>query len=75
MRPPPPSPALSREGRSTARSHTHTHTFHPPPPTPFPAWQVFPWVKLIASMREPISRYLSMLGHNLDKNTYTCLRK
>ncbi|KAL4430048.1 hypothetical protein ABPG77_004418 [Micractinium sp. CCAP 211/92] len=37
--------------------------------------RVFPWVKLIASMREPISRYLSMLGHNLDKNTYTCLRK
>lgn len=38
-------------------------------------YKVLPWVRLIASMREPISRYLSMLGHNLDKNTYTCLNK
>ena len=37
--------------------------------------QVLPWVKLVASMREPISRFLSMLGHNMDKDHYTCLKK
>jgi hypothetical protein len=30
--------------------------------------QVFPWVKIIASLREPISRASSMLVHLVDKN-------
>lgn len=37
--------------------------------------QVFPWVKLIASMREPISRGISMLAHNLDKSSIGCLTR
>ncbi|KAL4430049.1 hypothetical protein ABPG77_004419 [Micractinium sp. CCAP 211/92] len=37
--------------------------------------EVFPWVKLIASMREPISRGISMLAHNLDKSSIGCLTR
>ncbi|PRW51019.1 hypothetical protein C2E21_5409 [Chlorella sorokiniana] len=37
--------------------------------------QAFPWLKLVASLREPISRFLSMLGHNVDKSNYNCLVK
>ncbi len=36
---------------------------------------MFPWVKLIASMREPISRGISMLAHNLDKSSIGCLTR
>ncbi|EFN56555.1 hypothetical protein CHLNCDRAFT_57487 [Chlorella variabilis] len=37
--------------------------------------QTFPWAKLIASMREPISRAISMLAHNLDRRSIGCLTK
>lgn len=37
--------------------------------------QALPWLKLVASLREPISRFLSMLGHNVDKSNYNCLLK
>ncbi|PSC67215.1 hypothetical protein C2E20_9098 [Micractinium conductrix] len=37
--------------------------------------ELFPWLKIIASMREPISRTLSMLAHNLDLHSKGCLAK
>ncbi|KAL4443999.1 hypothetical protein ABPG75_011736 [Micractinium tetrahymenae] len=37
--------------------------------------ELFPWAKLIASLREPISRGISMLAHNLDKSSIGCLTR
>lgn len=38
-----------------------------------PFREMFPWLKIIASMREPISRAISMLAHNMDLNSKGCL--
>ena len=37
--------------------------------------QALPWVRLVASLREPITRFLSMLGHNVDNENPNCLAK
>ena len=53
-------------------------TLRPPTsalPLPPLRMQLFPWLKIIASMREPISRTLSMLAHNLDLHSKGCLAK
>lgn len=36
---------------------------------------VMPWLKIVVSLREPISRAISMLAHNLDKHETGCLTK
>ena len=36
-------------------------------------YNIFPWVKLIMMMREPISRAMSMLIHNQDVSKAGCL--
>jgi hypothetical protein len=38
-----------------------------------PLREVLPWVKVVASMREPISRAASMLVHLLDRDNRGCL--
>ena len=37
--------------------------------------KVMPWVKIVASLREPISRAASMLVHNMARNRRGCLMK
>lgn len=47
---------------------------HPLPPTHPPTQtQVFPWLRIIISLREPISRALSMRAHMADKHNEGCL--
>ena len=58
---------------AAALVHTQVASMpHPPQPH---YMQALPWLKLVASLREPISRFLSMLGHNVDKSNYNCLLK
>ncbi|PSC69269.1 snurportin-1 [Micractinium conductrix] len=37
--------------------------------------ETFPWLKVVISFREPISRQLSMLAHMYDKHDYGCLTR
>lgn len=37
--------------------------------------QVFPWLDVIISLREPISRALSMQAHMADKHNDGCLTR
>ncbi|KAL4418907.1 hypothetical protein ABPG77_004060 [Micractinium sp. CCAP 211/92] len=37
--------------------------------------RALPWLRVVISLREPISRAISMLAHNLDKHDTGCLTK
>jgi hypothetical protein len=38
-----------------------------------PLMQALPWVKIVVSLREPVSRAISMLVHNKERNAHGCL--
>lgn len=45
----------------------------PPPPLIAVPVQVFPWIKLVASVREPISRAVAVLASARDEASQRCL--